>query len=261
MVTAKNRFEYVQRSIRCYIDQKYPNKELIIINEGPTDYQAQIDTHVKNLNRPDIRCLWLNGVYTLGALRNISMSVADGEYFCQWDDDDYCLPFRLMSQYSYLSQNSCALACFFSDQLQYFFQTRELYWSDWKMYCNGGNLKYSLIPGTIFAKIDLGIKYPSDGQYCRAGEDSVLSDALIERDVNSVITLSGGTMHAYTHHGSNVYDIEHHKNIVNSRSHHYEFMIKNRSVITKALKYYAFSNDVRVMSREGLAFIYHAKTS
>lgn len=261
MVTAADRFEYVQRSIRCYIDQKYPNKELIIVNEGPTEYQNKIDLHVRNLNRTDIRCLWLNGLYTLGALRNISIGIADGEYFCQWDDDDFCLPFRLTSQYSFLSQHPNALACFFCDQLQYFFQTRELYWSDWKLYCNGGNIKYSLIPGTIFAKIDLGIKYPSDGNYSRSGEDSVLSDSLIERDINSVVTLPGGVLHAYTHHGNNVYDIEHHKNIVNSRSNHYEFMIKNRSLITKALNYYEFSEEIRVMSREGLAFIYRAKNS
>ncbi len=260
LVTAKNRFQFLRKSIQCYLDQTYPNKELVIVNEGPTSYQKEIEDYVLKINRLDIRLIWLNGDYSLGSLRNISMGVADGEYFCQWDDDDFCLPNRLMCQYIYLTKFPDAKTCFLADQLQYFFNSQELYWNDWKRYGSGNLFEYSLIPGTILSKNEIGVKYPSDGKHCKAGEDSVFANRLIEKNSKSIILMQGmGLMHVYTHHGVNVYDLEHHKMIYKTRSHHYDFMLQNRARISEVLDYFKLAPEVKVMSREGLVFIYKNK--
>ena len=41
MVTSKNRFDFFVKSFKCYEDQTYPNKELVIVNEGPKEYQKK----------------------------------------------------------------------------------------------------------------------------------------------------------------------------------------------------------------------------
>lgn len=253
LVTAKGRFEYAKRSIQCYLDQTYSNRELVVINEGPKEYQNELQTYIETLQRPDIRFVWLKGFYTLGALRNIAMAMATGEYICQWDDDDYCMPHRLAAQFSYMSRFSEAKVCYLADQLQYFFLSNELYWNDWKVHASAGQKKYSLIPGTIMAKQNLGVRYP----HTRAGEDSVLSDALIDKDFDAVILMHGfGNMHVYTHHGKNVYNFDHHDLISKCRGHEREHMIRNRELITQSLFYWNFNSEVKVMGRDGLAFIY-----
>ena len=93
LVTARDRFEYFERSVRCYDDQTYPNRELVVVNEGPKSYQEQIADHLKD--RSDVKLVFLDGKYTLGALRNISISICNGDLFVQWDDDDFNTPERL----------------------------------------------------------------------------------------------------------------------------------------------------------------------
>lgn len=252
LITAKDRFQYAQRSIRCYVDQTYPNRELLIVNEGPSEYQRQIQGYVDSLGRQDIHCIWLKGVYTLGGLRNISLAMATGQYFCQWDDDDFCMPHRLSTQYAYLSKHPKAKVCYLGDQLQYFFQSKELYWNNWKQFGSLGLLKHSLIPGTILSRLDVGVRYPNT----RAGEDSIFADALIDKNPESVVLLAGeGGMHVYTHHGTNVYDIVHHQAIYQCRCCDREHMLKHRALICRALDYWSL-DEVKVMSKEGLVFIH-----
>jgi len=259
LVTAKGRFHLAKRSIDFYVAQTYENRELVIVNEGPRAYQLRIEEYVKTLNRPDIRFVWLNGSYTLGALRNISMAVAQGELFVQWDDDDFCMPQRIATQYAFLARHPEAKVCYLSDQLHYFFQDNTLYWDNWKKYHSGGGAKrYSLIPGTIMAYKNVGVRYPSSGIYCRAGEDSILAERLLMKESESVILLEGaGYMHMYTHHGCNqVYNIDHHSNISQSRGNNRDFIIKHRPIIIESINYFKLDGVVQVMSSEGLVFTY-----
>lgn len=185
IVTNKWRFTYLLRSLQCYLDQSYPNRELLIVNEGPSEYQNQIQSHIDSLGRTDIRCVWLDGYYTLGALRNISMALCTGDIFCQWDDDDFCAPQRLSTQYSWLNKRN-AKVCYLSDQLHYYFPTKELFWDNWAKYQSANYKQCSLVPGTIMAYRDVGVRYPSAGKFCSAGEDSVFRCS----DSDKTITLS-----------------------------------------------------------------------
>lgn len=253
LVTAKGRLDYFKRSVQCFCDQTYPNKELLIVNEGNQEYQNSISEHVKSLERSDIRTEFLNGYYSLGALRNISLGLANGEIFCQWDDDDFNFPSRLATQYRFMGEQICYL----SDQLHYYFSTNELYWEDWKFFLSGGHLKYSLIPGTIMGRIkDLPARYPSGGKSCKAGEDTVFANQLLRTGANVKILSGYGNLHVYSFHGRNVFDIEHHRSLSRIRSYYKWDLAGKRELISETLRYLNFENDVKVMGRDGLAFIH-----
>lgn len=263
LVTARGRFHHVQRSVRCYLDQTYPNKELVVVNEGPLEYQTQIDEWFQTLGRSDIRTVWLSGKYTLGALRNISMAMALGKYMCQWDDDDFCMPYRLATQYAHLAATPGAKVCYLSDQLHYYFSTGEVYWDNWKRYHSGNCLHHSLIPGSIMAERSVGVRYPSTGEFASAGEDSVLSDQLITQNRDQISLLSGmGYMHVYSYHGNNqVYDIEHHGRISKYRAQARWEMVKSRNQICDTIDYLRLPGEVRVMCRDGLVFTHRSRNA
>jgi len=260
LVTAGGRLPLVKKSIDCFARQTYSNKELVVLNEGPKNYQKDVQYYIDSLERKDIRTTWLNGVgeYTLGGLRNISISLADGDYFVQWDDDDFCMPQRLASQYAFISKHPKAKVCYLSDQLHYFWSTTTLYWNNWKKFHSGNGLKrYSLIPGTGMFVRDIPWRYPSHGKNCKAGEDSVLSNRILNDNPENVVLLEGmGNMHCYSFHGSQVYDVEHHMNIARMRSNERNFMVKNRERIIDSIKFFNFEGNIKVMCREGLAFTY-----
>jgi glycosyltransferase involved in cell wall biosynthesis len=253
MVTADGRLDYFRESFRCYVSQTYKNKELVIVTDAGLEYKDQIASITAG--HENIRLVFLTGKYTLGALRNISMAVCEGDIFVQWDDDDFNTPDRLFIQFAYLSKSN-KRACYLGDQLHYFFPTQELFWEDWFEHGSNFNIRYGLIPGTLMAyKEGFVARYPSAGQHARAGEDSILSDTLVANE--QVILLKGkGNMQVYSYHGRNVWDIEHHRKISIYRSHDISFMNRNREKICETLRFMKFSPTVRVMGREGLAFIF-----
>ena len=255
MVTADGRFDYAAESYRCYINQTYPNKELLIVTDSGPEYKKQISEMISGRN--DVHFFPLTGKYTLGALRNISIQLCRSDIFVQWDDDDFNMPDRLMIQYSALSKTD-KKACYLADQLHYYFPTQQLFWENWWEHKSGYNIRYGLIPGTLMAyRKEFVIRYPSSGKYARSGEDSVLSDILCSQ--NQIHLLNNkGVMQVYSYHGKNVWDIEHHISISKHRSHDSKFMNQNRQKICRTLKFMNFSKTVKVMGRDGLAFIYEA---
>ncbi len=261
LVTAAGRFDFFRRSVRCYLDQTYPNRELVVVNEGPKDYQKQIADHLSG--RTDVRFVFLDGKYTLGALRNIAVGLCHGELFVQWDDDDYSTPERIAVQYAYLKNRPEARICYFSDQLHYYFTTKRLFWNDWSAFHSGNRKEYSLIPGTIMAYTDgFDGRYPSAGAHCSAGEDSILALQFLKdadghdlEDTSKVLLMHGqGYMQAYTFHGSNVWDTDHHMKICRERCLPISHLLAHRERLCRTLNYFGLPGPIRVTGREGLAF-------
>ena len=96
MVTAR-RARLAERAVRCFLAQTYHPRELVIIDDGDEDYApmlgrmpaaAPIHYHRVRHN-PDRK---------LGALRNVSLDRANGDYVTQWDDDEWCHPERIERQ-------------------------------------------------------------------------------------------------------------------------------------------------------------------
>jgi glycosyltransferase involved in cell wall biosynthesis len=105
----------------------------------------------------------------MGILRNISIDKAQGEYICQWDDDDWYHTERLERQFNSLMDTHKA-ACFLSFSLNYDEVTDCAYL-----------LPVMLFPGSIMCKRSLLIeehRYP-DQQY---KEDYELMVSLIKKN-------------------------------------------------------------------------------
>jgi glycosyltransferase involved in cell wall biosynthesis len=50
---------------------------------------------------PSLKYHRVTATLSLGELRNLALSIAEGEYFVQWDDDDYSSPNRIQVQYEH----------------------------------------------------------------------------------------------------------------------------------------------------------------
>lgn len=82
MPTYNRRF-FLPRSLRCFVQQDYPNLELIIVDDG-TESIADL------LNQDSrIRHFRLDTKLTVGAKRNFACKEARGEIIAHWDDDDW----------------------------------------------------------------------------------------------------------------------------------------------------------------------------
>jgi glycosyltransferase involved in cell wall biosynthesis len=107
-----NRRRFVGQSIRCFLRQDYPAKELIILDDGE-DAVADL---VPNDER--IRYRRSAGRMPLGEKRNLACAQSSGEFIAHWDDDDWAAPSRLGVQVAHL-QAAGADACGATELLHY----------------------------------------------------------------------------------------------------------------------------------------------
>ncbi len=87
-----NRRQFVPLSLRWFLSQDYPNKELLILDDG-SDPVGDI---VEGL--PNVEYIRLDRRFSIGAKRNLACQRARGEIIAHWDDDDWYAPGRLYYQ-------------------------------------------------------------------------------------------------------------------------------------------------------------------
>lgn len=189
-----NRVTKLKRSINCFLSQTYPNKELIIVslkNDNNTF------SFLQNYNLKNILHVEIDPVLkpTLGELRNISIQNARGEYFCQWDDDDWYHPERLTMQayaaFKHHHPASILTNCLIFDDLN-----KQAYFSFFRFWEN-----------SIFCKKDIitskRINYPPlDKQ-----EDTCFIDKLLIKSKIYPVVSHG--LYIYVFHGENTWSNEH----------------------------------------------------
>jgi len=241
-----NRLVLLKEAIQCYCRQTYQNRELIIVTDGTPRYQQAINDYLRWLGRDDIRLVPVEK-QSLGALRNISLDAATGEIVCQWDDDDLNHPQRLERQFEHLTAAK-AHACCFTDQLQFFFAERSLYWSDWRN-CDAQGVE-QLIPGTMMTHRDARFRYPETTQLASAGEDSVLLQQIAKN--GSVAPFQdAGFLNIYSYHGKNVFSEIHHRRITFLAGRSLDSLRNRESVLRGALRQYRLPEPYRVTARDG----------
>lgn len=91
MPTAGRR-RWVPHAIRYFLRQDYPNRELVIVDDG--------DDAVRDLVPSDsrIRYMRLRRRLTLGAKQNLCVEKSRGDLILHWDDDDWFAPSRISRQ-------------------------------------------------------------------------------------------------------------------------------------------------------------------
>lgn len=80
-----NALRLVEEALECFLRQTYQDRELILINDAPTQKLNFKHPLVHVYNMP-------NRFNSLGEKRNFAIQVANGDYCTTWDDDDIRLP-------------------------------------------------------------------------------------------------------------------------------------------------------------------------
>ena len=80
----------VEEAIESFIRQDYPSKELVILNDAPTQVLRLAHKHenIRLVNLP-------YRVRTLGEKVNVAAALTTGDLLFRWDDDDIHLPWRI----------------------------------------------------------------------------------------------------------------------------------------------------------------------
>lgn len=96
MPTADRR-DFVVKSIGYFLNQDYPNKELVIVDDG--------DDNIRDVIPADeqIRYFRIKDKMNLGAKRNYACELAEGSIIQHWDDDDWMAPHWLSTQVNTLT--------------------------------------------------------------------------------------------------------------------------------------------------------------
>lgn len=99
-----NRPGFLAAAVAMFQRQTYPDKELIIVDEGwrPPDSRLwHMDFRIRHVQVRDHE--------PIGVKRNIGNMLAEGEYIAHWDDDDWYDPDRLMQQVAILQETGAPL--------------------------------------------------------------------------------------------------------------------------------------------------------
>lgn len=103
MVTA-NRPQFVASSIVDFLLQDYPNKELVIIDDGISSCQPIIPLNAQ------IRYQYFAPIGTIGKKRNLACRIANGQFIVNWDDDDWYAPNWISRQIEQLTATGADLS-------------------------------------------------------------------------------------------------------------------------------------------------------
>jgi glycosyltransferase involved in cell wall biosynthesis len=184
----------LDRAIKCFEAQTYPNKQLIILYED-------IDTETKFFTANhkfsgNCKIIGVDGVpkRTLGELRNIAIDSADGEFICQWDDDDWYHINRLEYQFN-VTRLSGKCGSLLRHWLIFDSTQQKLYISharNWE--------------GSILCEKRLFRLKTYDN--CSKGEDTGVVEYLIDCGCLTARHDAPG-LYMYVYHGRNTWDLNH----------------------------------------------------
>lgn len=134
-----NRARYTSIAVRCFLQQVYENKELIIVDDGTEPLSLPNDSRIRHI-KLDVRT-------STGTKRNIGASIASGDIVANLDDDDWSHPYRLADQFQRLVKTDKAVtgynASIIYDETTGFFHkikggapyyasgSSQFYWKSW----------------------------------------------------------------------------------------------------------------------------------
>lgn len=150
-----NRRRFVPQAIRYFLSQDYPERELLILDDG--------DESVRDLMPKDsrIRYFRLERTTVLGEKRNLACEEARGEIIAHWDDDDWMAGWRLSYQVKSLIEeraDACGLAHLLFYQPESDRAWRYFYERGGRTWIAGGTLCYTRAfwRQNPFARVSIG---------------------------------------------------------------------------------------------------------
>ena len=202
MLVTADRFELALRAIHCFQQQEYPNKELVIVDDGLDD---RLERWVATLDSSEIFYYRLPAEgKKLGTLRNFVVDKSHGEYLTQWDDDDLSDSRRLRIQMAMLIHYQCE-ACFLQRVQGWIPASRRLF-----------NSIRRLWEGSYICHKQLIDRFPALAK----GEDTPVAEDLVRQ--NKIIVLDYPQLYTYVYHGENTWGEDHFLEHWNAASYQYE---------------------------------------
>ena len=130
----------MRQAIRYFLQQDYPNKELLVVDDGNETVSEMIP------GDQQIRYVRLNKKLKLGSKRNICVEESHGDLIMHWDDDDWFASNRITCQVNELIKKN-AEVCGLQQMLFYQWQTNKgwlyKYPNYGKTWLAGGSLLYT----------------------------------------------------------------------------------------------------------------------
>ena len=221
LMVTRDRAPQAFLAVGCFLRQTYPQRELVIVDDGADDDLARMvaglaDERIRMVRRPD------RGE-TLGELRNIAVGLARGQLVCQWDDDDLSDPDRLWWQVCVLT-DSAVSACIL--------ERWTMLWASGPRVAVG---RRRLWEGSMVARMADLPAYPPE----RRGEDSAVAQALV--DAGTIALLDLPALYVYVIHGRNTFDGAHFDAHWEAASHRFEdpqaalAMLRSRVPVSQAV--------------------------
>lgn len=92
IMPTRDRPGFALQAVGYFLEQDYPVRELIIVDDSQEEWQAQLP------DDPRIRFVRVPRNQSIGAKRNRACEMAQGDIIAHWDDDDWYAPNRLSAQ-------------------------------------------------------------------------------------------------------------------------------------------------------------------
>jgi len=183
MITGKSqaRNPLAREAVRCFVEQTYIPRELLILNEG----KETIGVEAGNIREIRIEKV---ATRTLGDLRNLALELAHGDWLIQWDDDDWYGPERIEAQMRARRRGAAVLL---GDIIHYSLRRHSGFKTDWA----------SGFPGSILHERNGTLRYPSLSR----GEDIVFQ----RQFRNMIVVRSERPLYIYRHHAQNTWNETH----------------------------------------------------
>jgi glycosyltransferase involved in cell wall biosynthesis len=228
-ITQKNRFDLLKKSIKCFSEQTYSSKELIIVHHEDEKF-SNVITNICSKYQIVFRVI-LATKKPLSELRNISIKNANGSLLCLWDDDDLYHPSRLKVQSSIFYDNEDIVATTLYNQMYYFKNRREIF------------VRYSGkdgIHGTIMFKKLSFLIYPEN---IYKGEDSYFIEALKKLKPNGIHCIKNHP-HIYLRifHDKNTWGFDHHYLRLEKKAYDRNWINDNIHLIKETLNHFEIKN-------------------
>jgi glycosyltransferase involved in cell wall biosynthesis len=103
LATLGSRPDFLREAVKSITDQAGLRVECIIVADGVD--RRTFDKIVEACNGLEVRSIWSRKRRGLARALNIAIRIAKSPYIARMDDDDICLPGRLIAQLEYMRRN------------------------------------------------------------------------------------------------------------------------------------------------------------
>lgn len=135
----RDRPERLKQAIADYCRQTWADKELLIVADGRGSDKLWLPGFLLGLGRPDIHLCLAPPVEHYSRLKNIALTMATGDVFCLWDDDDRYHPKRLELQLADMQAKNSDVS-YLGEHLIKFEGTGEMFWMEWPRGAHTGTM-------------------------------------------------------------------------------------------------------------------------